>query len=142
MEISGRRRKIFFGALLTNLSKSFDCISHKLVLAKLNAYGFTLRALRLLHSYLTNRKQRTRVNGDYSSWKEILFGVPQGSLLGPLLFNIFLCDFFLIMKEASFARYADDNTAYVTAKNLDEVIKSLEENSIKLFQWFSEAKPR
>ena len=142
MEISGRRRKIFFGALLTNLSKSFDCISHKLVLAKLNAYGFTLRALRLLHSYLTNRKQRTRVNGDYSSWGEILFGVPQGSLLGPLLFNIFLCDFFLIMKETSFARYADDNTAYVTAKNLDEVIKSLEENSIKLFQWFSEAKPR
>ena len=121
---------------MTDLSKSFDCISHKLVLAKLNAYGFTLRALRLLHSYLTNRKQRTRVNGDYSSWEEILFGVPQGSLLGPLLFNIFLCDFFLIMKETSFARYADDNAAYVTAKNLDEVIKSLEENSIKLFQWF------
>ena len=118
---------------MTDLSKSFDCISHKLVLAKLNAYGFTLRALRSLHSYLTNRKQRTRVNGDYSSWGEILFGVPQGSLLGPLLFNIFLCDFFLIMKETSFARYADDNTAYVTAKNLDEVIKSLEENSIKLF---------
>ena len=128
----------YFGALLTDLSKAFDCISHELILAKLHAYGFSLRALRLIHSYLTNRKQRTRVNGNYSSWKEILFGVPQGSILRPLLFNIFLCDLFLIMKETSFASYADDNTPYVTAENLDEVIKSLEKDSIKLFQWFSD----
>ena len=59
----------YFGALLTDLSKAFDCISHELILAKLHAYGFSLRALRLIHSYLTNRKQRTRVNGDYSSWE-------------------------------------------------------------------------
>ena len=53
----------------------------------------------------------------------MLFGVPQDSILGPLLFNIFLCDLFLIMKETSFASYADDNTPYATAENLDEVIK-------------------
>ena len=123
---------------MTDLSKAFDCISHELILAKLHAYGFSLRALRLIHSYLTNRKQRTKVNGKYSSWEVILFGVPQGSILGPLLFNIFLCDLFLIMKETSFASYADDNTPYVTAENLDEVIKSLEKDSIKLFQWFSD----
>ena len=92
----------------------------------------------MIHSYLSNRKQRTILNGYYSSWKEILFGVPQGSTLGHLLFNIFLCDLFLIMKETSFASYADDNTPYVTAENLDEVIKSLEKDSIKLFQWFSD----
>ena len=57
----------YFGALLTDLSKAFDCISHELILAKLHAYGFSLRALRLIHSYLTNRKQRTKVNGNYSS---------------------------------------------------------------------------
>ena len=123
---------------MTDLSKAFDCISHELILAKLHAYGFSLRALRLIHSYLTNRKQRTKVNGKYSSWEVILFGVPQGSILGPLLFNIFLCDLFLIMKETSFASNADDNTPYVTAENLDEVIKSLEKDSIKLFQWFSD----
>ena len=123
---------------MTDLSKVFDCISYELVLAKLLAYGFGMRALRLIHSYLTKRKQRRRVNGDYSSWEEILFGVPLGSVLGPLLFNIFLCDLFLIMKETSFASFADDNTSYVTAENLYKVIKSLEEDSIKLFQWFSD----
>ena len=91
-----------------------------------------------MHSYLNNRKQRTRVNDDYSSREEILFGVPQGSILGPLLFNIFLCDLFLIMKETSFASYADDNASYVTVQNLCKVIKSLEEDSIKLFQWLSD----
>ena len=114
----------YFDAILTDLSKAFDCISHELIPASLHVYGFSLRALRLIHSYLTNRKQRTRVNGSYSSWEEILFGVPQGSILEPLLFNIFLWDFFLIMKETCFASYGDDNMAYVTTKTLDEVIKS------------------
>ena len=68
----------------------------------------------------------------------IVPGKKSCSILGPLLFNIFLCDLFLIMKETSFASYADDNTPCVTAENLDEVIKSLEEDSIKLFQWFSD----
>ena len=105
----------YFGALLTDLSKAFDCISQEFVLAKLHVYGFSLRALRLIHSYLTNRKQTIRVNANHSSWEEILFGVPQVSILGPLLFNIFLCDLFLNVKETSFASYADDNTLYITA---------------------------
>ena len=128
----------YFGALLTDLSKSFDCFSYELILAKLHEYGFILSALRFIHSYLTNRKQRKRVNGDYSSWEEILFGVPQGSILGHLRFDIFLCDLVLIMKETSFASNADDNTLYVTAENLDEVINSLGKDSIKLFQWHSD----
>ena len=92
----------------------------------------------MIHSYLTNRKQRTRLNSNYCSWEEILFGVPQGSIVGPFPFIRFLSDLFLIMKKTSSARYADDNTPYITVENLDEVIKSLEKDSIKLFQWFSD----
>ena len=124
-----------FGALLTDLSKAFCCLPHELLLAKLHAYGFSIAALRLIHSYLTNRKQRTKVNLSYSPWEEILFGVPQGSILGPLLFNIFLCDLFFIMNETDFASYADDNTPYRTANTLDEVIQSLERDSMMLLQW-------
>ena len=102
-----------FGALLTDLPKAFDCLPHDLLLANLNAYGFSLLTLRLVQSYLSNRKQRTKINSEFSSWEEILFGVPQGSILGPLSFNIFLCDLFFIMNDVEFASYADDNTPFL-----------------------------
>ena len=85
-----------FGALLTDLSKAFDYLSHQQLLSKLHSYGFDLLALKLIQSYLSNRKQRTKIIATYSSWKEILFGVPHGSILGALLFNILLCDLFWI----------------------------------------------
>ena len=101
-----------FGALLTDLSKAFDCLSHDLLIAKLHFYGISLASLKLLTDYLTNRKQRTKVETSYSSWKDIKHGFSQGSVSGPLLFNIFVCDMLFILDHTYFARYADDNTSY------------------------------
>ena len=86
--------------------------------------------------YLKNRKQRTKINSAYSSWEKILFGVPQGSILGPLLFNIFLCDLFYMMCDTDFASYANDTTPYVSADTIDEVTKRLQTDPVKVSKWF------
>ena len=99
------------------------------MIAKLNAYGFSLPALRLIHDYLSNRKQRTRINNSYSTWMEIVFGVPQGSILGLLLFSFFLADLFFIVNSTDIANYADDNMPHATANDIDSLIASLEEAS-------------
>ena len=107
-----------FGALLTDLSKAFDCVTHELLIAKLHAYGFDKRSLVLIHNYLFNRKQRVKVNDSHSSWSEILFGVPQGSIFGPSLYNIFVRDMFYFMENFEIANYAYDSTPITTDSNL------------------------
>ena len=102
-----------FGALLTDLSKAFDILSHDLLIAKLHASGLDLALLNILQDYLINGKQRTKVDSFYSSWEKILSGVPQSSILGPLLFSKFMCDMFLILKTTSFPGYADDYAPFV-----------------------------
>ena len=125
-----------FGALLKDLSKAFNCLDHELRSAKLNANGFSLPALQLINDYLSNRKQRTKIENTYSTWLDIIFGVPQGSILGPLLFNVFLADLFFTVNDIDIASYADDNTPYMIADNVDDLIISLEETSNSLFEWF------
>ena len=127
-----------FGVLLTDRSKAFDCLSHDSLIAKLHAYGPDLASLKILQDYLTNRKQRTKVDSFYSSWEKILSGVPQGSILRPILFNIFMCDMFLILKTTSFTGYANDNTPFVVRENTINVIKAHEDIGENLIKWFSD----
>ena len=97
-----------------------------------------MTALRLVQNYLSNQKQRTKINTEYSSWEEISFRVPQRSILGPLLLNIFLCDLFLIMNNTDLASYADDSTPSAVGSNIEELIVKLQNASKTLFQWFSD----
>ena len=125
-----------FGALLTDLSKAFDYLYHELLIAKLSAYGFNLPALKLVHNYLWNRKQRTKINRAYSFWLEIVFVVPQGSILGPLLFHIFSVDLFLISNDVDIASYPDYSTPYIITDDINGVIKFSDKASKALFEWF------
>ena len=92
----------YVGAVLMDLYKAFDCLPHDLILAKLTAYGLSANACDFLGSYLSNRKQRIKVGQFRSSWLNIIKGVPQGSILGPLLFNIFMNDIFTLRKKPQY----------------------------------------
>ena len=115
--------------LLTDLWKAFDYLSHELIIAKLNANGFSLSALKLIQSCLSEKKQRTKIKQSYSSWEEIFFAVPQRCIIGPILLNIFLSDLFLVAQNVDFASYADDIKIYDAVDNIVEVKFSLQESS-------------
>ena len=102
----------------------------------MNAYSFNLPALHLIHDYLSNRKQRIKTENTYRTWMRTAFSVTRSSIVRPLLFNIFLADLFFIISNVNIASYADDNTPYISADNIDDIIKSLETTSTALFQWF------
>ena len=110
-----------FGTVLLDLSKTFDWIPQDLLIAQLNAYSLNMNTLVLLFSYLKNRKKSVRIKTNYSSFLELLSGVPQGSIPETLLFNIFLNDLFLFIKKASLHNYAYDNTLSGFATNTDDL---------------------
>ena len=124
----------FAGAILMDLSKAFDTINHELLIAKLEAYGFDNSALEIMHSYLSDRWQRTKVNSSFSTWSELLCGVPQGSVLGPVLFNIYLNDLFYQLVDV--CNFADDTTLYACDVKLENVLNQLEDNALSAILWF------
>ena len=141
MSVSNARKRcadgvLAFGYLLTELLKAFDGPDYELIIAKLNSYGFSWPQLKLIHGYLSNRKQRTKVNNSYIKWLAIMFGVAQGSIIGPILFNIFLGNLFVLHQDVDIANFAENNTPYTSAKNIDVVIEFREQAWVSLFKWF------
>ena len=124
------------GAVLTDLSKAFDCLPHDLLIAKLHAYGFERSALNFILSYLTDRTQRTQVDGEYSNQRTLKYGVPQGSILGPLLFNLFMNDIFYFMDKAKLANYADDTSTYISEEGIFPFLHALKSETEVVLEWF------
>ena len=91
-----------------------------------------------MKSYLTNRKQRVRVNKSFSEWERITTGVPQGSILEPLLSNIFLNDLFLFISNSSISNYGNNNTLYTFEDNLKKIKDNLRNSFDTVDQWFYE----
>ena len=123
-------------AMLMDLSKAFDCLPHQLIIAELKAYGMKDEGGALIWSYLSKRRQRVKLSGCVSEWLEMLKGVPQGSILGPIFFNIFMNDIYASIIRASLYNYADDNTLSVIGSTKQEAIECLSQESQTAVDWF------
>ena len=128
--------KNYVGVLFMDLSKAFDCLPHSLLISKLHAYGLTLPACKLVASYLSNRSQRVKLGDARSDWAKLTKGVPQGSILGPLLFNVFINDLFYFIENCTLYNHADDNSISKAAPNLDAVLSGLTYDGNNAVQWF------
>ena len=127
----------YVGVVFMDLSKAFDTISHDLLLAKLKAYGFSHNVLAFMINYLKNRSHRANINSNFSTWEEVKAGVPQGSILGSLLFNIFI-NIFYFEDKSYLSNCADDNVLYAFGSNMTEVNNKLSQDLLKLSEWFTE----
>ena len=127
---------LYFGSVMMDLSKAFDCLPHGLIIAKLNAYGFDSHSCLLIASYLSERMQRVKIGSSRSQWLPLDKGVPQGSILGPILFNVFINDILYFISTSVLLNYADDNTLVFCDSSLDNLVNTLSLDSNIAVKWF------
>ena len=129
-------KKGYAWAVLMDLSKAFDTIHHELLLANLNVYVSDKSSLEIMRNYFSNRWQRTKINANFSFWSALLKGVPQGSFLGPILFNIFLNDLLFVLKDTDVCNFANNTSPHACDTSLDELFIRLEHDSALAVCWF------
>ena len=123
------------GAILMDLSKAFDSLPHDLLIAKLHVYGFSHNALTLLLSHLSGRTQCVKNNNTLSLFKLIFSGVPQRSILGPILFNVFINDLYMLLNSNNLFNFADDKTISTFSVTVEGLINILQTETEKSLDW-------
>ena len=123
-----------------DLSKAFECVPHDLLISKLEAYGINENFLAYHHSYLSNRKQCVCINNVTNDFKTIISGVPQGSIVGSILFNCFSNDFPYFTEKAKVHNFADGNTLSMFEETIQNLIVLLENESNTAIEWFQNNK--
>ena len=122
--------------IFADLSKAFDTVDHSILIKKIDYYGIRGVAKNLITSYLTNRKQYVQVNGSKSKYLPITCGVPQGSVLGPLLFLLFINDIVHSCPEAKLVMFADNTSVFFSSKKLAQLTAQAKETLKHLMNWF------
>ena len=123
-------------AIFLDLSKAFDMVNHKILLSKLEFYGVRGLPLQWFNSYLSNRKQYVSYNGSNSCHLNISCGVPQGSILGPLLFLVFINDLHNVSENLFFILFADDSNLLLNGPNLNDLCRQMNTELINVVNWF------
>ena len=126
----------FVGTILMDISKDYDFLSHDLMVVKLKAYVISKESLQLISDHLSYHKQRTKIGFAYSDWASVIHGIPQGSILGPSLFNVFINDISLVVEKSNICNFADDNTLYSQGSNRPLILNNLEHDMRNLLYWF------
>ena len=134
-------RGLITGVLFLDLKKAFDTVDHNILLSKLRMYGVNLDSLKLFQNYLTCRQQKTKVNGVHFDMREISCGVPQGSILGPLLFIIYVNDIIEYITDWKLSLFADDTAIYNAYDNYIDLVLSLRIEIDMLIQWLRAINP-